>query len=108
MLITFSSDYIYVLAMLKTTPLIVTVGLSLTIPCALLGDAFLLRARAPAEVVCGAMLVVVAFIVIGLEDNWGSMNWRKNREQLQSRADEDSEERSIGVLTPSRGRSTER
>ena len=75
MFITFSSDYLYVLAMLKTTPLIVTVGLSLTIPCALLGDALLLRASAPTEVVGGAMLVVVAFIVIGVEDNWNWSGW---------------------------------
>ncbi|CAE6471564.1 unnamed protein product [Rhizoctonia solani] len=34
MFITLSSDYIYVLAMLKTTPLVVTIGLSLTIPLA--------------------------------------------------------------------------
>ena len=36
MLITFSSDYIYVIAMLKTTPLVVTVGISLTIPLAVM------------------------------------------------------------------------
>ncbi|KAJ7619142.1 hypothetical protein DFH06DRAFT_1235447 [Mycena polygramma] len=38
MVITLSSDYLYVLAMLKTTPLVVTVGLSLTIPLAVIGD----------------------------------------------------------------------
>ena len=38
MAITLSSDYIYVLAMLKTTPLVVTIGLSLTMPLAVLGD----------------------------------------------------------------------
>ncbi len=36
MAITLSSDYIYVIAMLKTTPLVVTVGLSLTMPLAVL------------------------------------------------------------------------
>ncbi|QRW21418.1 phospholipase [Rhizoctonia solani] len=41
MFITLSSDFIYVLAMLKTTPLVVTVGLSLTIPLAVAGDLFL-------------------------------------------------------------------
>ncbi|XP_006454427.1 hypothetical protein AGABI2DRAFT_61007, partial [Agaricus bisporus var. bisporus H97] len=41
MLITWSSDYLYVFAMLKTTPLVVTVGLSLTIPAAVLGDSIL-------------------------------------------------------------------
>jgi drug/metabolite transporter (DMT)-like permease len=69
MLITLSSDYIYVLAMLKTTPLMVTVGLSLTIPCALLGDTLWLHKNLPIEVLCGAALVVVAFAAVGLEDN---------------------------------------
>jgi solute carrier family 35 protein F5 len=73
MLITLSSDYIYVLAMLKTTPLVVTVGLSLTIPCALLGDAFWLDKSSPPEVLCGAALVVLAFVAVGLEDNWPSL-----------------------------------
>ncbi|KAG8219904.1 ribosome biogenesis protein SLX9-domain-containing protein [Butyriboletus roseoflavus] len=41
MFITLLSDYIYVIAMLKTTPLVVTVGLSLTIPLAVVGDYFL-------------------------------------------------------------------
>jgi len=72
MLITLSSDYIYVLAMLKTTPLIVTVGLSLTIPCALLGDALWLQKSSPSKVLCGAALVVLAFVAIGLEDNWSN------------------------------------
>ncbi|KAF8295423.1 hypothetical protein DL93DRAFT_2091680, partial [Clavulina sp. PMI_390] len=67
MLITLSSDYLYVLAMLKTTPLMVTVGLTLTIPCALLGDAFL-GTYASLQVVGGAMLVILAFFAIGLED----------------------------------------
>jgi len=72
MLITLSSDYIYVLAMLKTTPLIVTVGLSLTIPCALLGDALWFHKSSPSEVLCGAALVVLSFVAVGLEDNSSS------------------------------------
>lgn len=72
MLITLSSDYIYVLAMLKTTPLIVTVGLSLTIPCALLGDALWFHKSSPSEVLCGAALVILSFVAVGLEDNWSS------------------------------------
>jgi solute carrier family 35, member F5 len=38
MAITFISDYLWILAMLMTSPLIVTMGLSLSIPLALLGD----------------------------------------------------------------------
>ncbi|KAJ7597151.1 hypothetical protein C8J56DRAFT_919340 [Mycena floridula] len=64
MAITWASDYIYVLAMLKTTPLVVTVGLSLTIPLAVIGDYFLGR-PATASVLIGALLVLGAFIVVG-------------------------------------------
>ncbi|KAI0068388.1 hypothetical protein BV25DRAFT_1793900 [Artomyces pyxidatus] len=68
MAITLSSDYIYVLAMLKTTPLVVTVGLSLTMPLAVVGD-FLLKHPVRVQVVIGALLVLVSFVVIGLEDS---------------------------------------
>lgn len=65
MAITLSSDYLYVLAMLKTTPLVVTVGLSLTIPLAVLGDFF--RGRdTHAQVIFGAALVVISFVALGL------------------------------------------
>ncbi|KIK06883.1 hypothetical protein K443DRAFT_673779 [Laccaria amethystina LaAM-08-1] len=65
MAITLSSDYLYVLAMLKTTPLVVTVGLSLTIPLAVLGDFF--RGKdTHAQVIFGAALVLISFIALGL------------------------------------------
>ncbi|KAI9445242.1 hypothetical protein H4582DRAFT_1914228 [Lactarius indigo] len=67
MAITLSSDYIYVLAMLKTTPLVVTIGLSLTMPLAVLGD-IVLQHPVKAQVVVGATLVLLSFVVIGLED----------------------------------------
>ncbi|KAF4605323.1 hypothetical protein EYR40_004107 [Pleurotus pulmonarius] len=66
MFITWSSDYIYVLAMLKTTPLVVTVGLSLTIPLAVVGDFFLARPT-KGQVIVGAVLVVIGFITIGVD-----------------------------------------
>ena len=67
MAITLSSDYIYVIAMLKTTPLVVTVGLSLTMPLAVVGD-FVLGRPAKVQVVIGALVVVSSFLVLGLED----------------------------------------
>ena len=66
MAITVSSDYFYAVAMLKTTPLVVTVGLSLTIPVAVLGD-FMRNRPAPGIVIAGALLVVLSFIALGLE-----------------------------------------
>ncbi|CAE6403716.1 unnamed protein product [Rhizoctonia solani] len=67
MFITLSSDFIYVIAMLKTTPLVVTVGLSLTIPLAVTGDLFL-GSSTSAQAIIGAVLVLFAFVAIGLED----------------------------------------
>ncbi|KAI0331943.1 hypothetical protein GY45DRAFT_1400890 [Cubamyces sp. BRFM 1775] len=68
MTITLSSDYIYVIAMLKTTPLVVTVGLSLTMPLAVLGD-FLLGRPAKAQVMLGAAVVIFSFLALGFEDS---------------------------------------
>lgn len=68
MFITFSSDFIYVIAMLKTTPLVVTVGLSLTIPVAVAGD-FILNKPVRLLSLFGALLVLASFIVVGLEDS---------------------------------------
>ena len=65
--ITLSSDYIYVLSMLKTTPLVVTVGLSLTIPLAVVGD-FMLGRSVRGQVILGAILVLISFVVVGAEN----------------------------------------
>ena len=68
MFITWSSDYLYVIAMLKTTPLLVTIGLSLTIPLAIVGDLFLKHPPAPLALL-GAILVLSAFVLIGVADS---------------------------------------
>lgn len=67
MFITLSSDYLYVIAMLKTTPLVVTIGLGLTIPVAVIGDSFLGKPAAT-QVLAGAFLVVIAFVAVGIEN----------------------------------------
>jgi len=54
--------------MLKTSPLVVTIGLSLTIPVAVVGD-FLRHRPTHGEVIVGAMLVLLSFVVVGLEDS---------------------------------------
>jgi solute carrier family 35 protein F5 len=67
-----TSDYLYVLAMLKTTPLVVTIGLSLTIPLAVLGDLILGKYTA-GQVIVGASLVLISFVAVGMDDvNIGS------------------------------------
>jgi len=66
MAITLSSDFIYAIAMLKTTPLVVTVGLSLTMPLAVIGD-LLLHTPVKGQVIMGAILVLLGFVVVGVE-----------------------------------------
>jgi solute carrier family 35 protein F5 len=81
-LITATSDYLYVLAMLKTTPLVVTIGLSLTIPLAVLGDLILGKYTA-VQVIVGAFLVLVSFIAVGMDDvNNGSSKREGSRTQV--------------------------
>ncbi|KAF8816466.1 hypothetical protein BYT27DRAFT_7077301 [Phlegmacium glaucopus] len=66
MAITILSDYLAALAMLKTSPLVVMVGLSLTIPIAVVAD-FLRKTPVHGTVIVGAMLVTMSFVGIGLE-----------------------------------------
>lgn len=73
MAITLSSDFIYVIAMLKTTPLVVTIGLSLTMPLAVVGD-FILKKPTKVQVIIGAAIVLLSFVAVGLEDS-------KNKEE---------------------------
>lgn len=73
MAITLSSDYLYVLSMLKTTPLVVTIGLSLTIPFALLGDGIKAvispesATNLSPQSLIGAALVIAGFGAMGAE-----------------------------------------
>ena len=80
MLITLTSDYLYVLAMLKTSPLVVTIGLSLTIPLAVIGDLALGKPTA-GQVILGAFLVLISFVAVGMDD--ANLNNTK-REELHS------------------------
>jgi len=66
--ITLVSDVIYLVAMLKTSPLVVTLGLSLTIPCAILGDLFKGTPMGGWRTYVGGIMVVIAFVVVGAAD----------------------------------------
>jgi solute carrier family 35 protein F5 len=82
MLITLSSDYLYVLAMLKTTPMLVTIGLSLTIPFALIGSLIVPSASGEsitAMSLAGAALVVGSFLVLG----WQGWEANANEERRE-------------------------
>lgn len=62
----FTSDLLYAISLVKTTPLVVTIGLSLTIPLAVIGD-FLLGRPCGFQVILGAVLVLGSFIAVGLD-----------------------------------------
>jgi len=71
MVITFVSDYIWILAMLMTSPLIVTMGLSLSIPLALLGD-FVLKGQLKGLFYWfGAVLVLTGFWIVNTRRDEG-------------------------------------
>jgi solute carrier family 35, member F5 len=67
MAISISTDYLCIFAMLKTTPLVFTVGISLTIPFAVVVD-FLRKTPVHGTVVVGAIMVVASFVIIGLNN----------------------------------------
>ncbi|KAJ1732266.1 hypothetical protein LPJ61_002129 [Coemansia biformis] len=63
---TFLSDYLWLLAMLMTSPLIVTLGLSLTIPLSMAGDVLLKGLDVAPPYYAGALLVLAAFVAANL------------------------------------------
>lgn len=68
MCITFISDMAYLIAMLKSSPLVATIGLSLTIPLALLGDLIRGAHTGGAQSYLGSSIVLISFVGIGLAD----------------------------------------
>ncbi|SCU94440.1 LADA_0G08548g1_1 [Lachancea dasiensis] len=69
--ITFVSDFCWAKAMLLTTPLTVTVGLSTTIPFAMLGD-FLFKDRPMSFIyLLGAVLICGSFFIVNKESEEG-------------------------------------
>lgn len=63
---TFLSDYLWLLAMLMTSPLVVTLGLSLTIPIALTGDFFYKHVVPNLQYAIGAILVIIGFLTVNM------------------------------------------
>ncbi|CAR28069.1 hypothetical protein ZYGR_0N05580 [Zygosaccharomyces rouxii] len=63
-LITFISDYCWASAMLLTSPLTVTVGLSITIPFAMMGDFIFKHEPITFLYFIGAMLILGSFLII--------------------------------------------
>ncbi|KAJ5893508.1 hypothetical protein N7495_005199 [Penicillium taxi] len=63
----FVSDVAWAYAMLLTTPLVVTVGLSMTIPLSLVGQIFLQGQYAPVLYWLGAAIVFLSFMIVNHE-----------------------------------------
>jgi solute carrier family 35 protein F5 len=68
MAIAVSADYLCIFALLKTTPLVFTVGLSLSIPFAVVTE-FWRKTAVHATVIAGATMVISSFVVIGLDNS---------------------------------------
>ncbi|CAK7211120.1 hypothetical protein SBRCBS47491_001011 [Sporothrix bragantina] len=65
----FASDMTWAYAMLLTTPLVVTVGLSLTIPLSLIGEMFQYNRYASGWYWVGALIVVLSFLFVNHESH---------------------------------------
>ncbi|ORZ22303.1 hypothetical protein BCR42DRAFT_368080 [Absidia repens] len=63
---TFLSDYLWLLATLLTSPLVVTLGVTLTVPLALIGDIILKHIFPGVQYIAGACLVVAGFLVVNI------------------------------------------
>ncbi|KAG0788858.1 hypothetical protein G6F21_006915 [Rhizopus arrhizus] len=61
---TFLSDYLWLLSMLMTSPLVVTLGISLTTPLALMGDVLFKGIIPNIQYSIGALLVVAGFLAV--------------------------------------------
>ncbi|KAF7721356.1 hypothetical protein EC973_004837 [Apophysomyces ossiformis] len=64
---TFLSDYLWLLAMLMTSPLVVTLGISLTIPLALVGDIVFKHFVPSLQYASGAVLVGIGFFAVNMD-----------------------------------------
>ncbi|RGP79929.1 integral membrane [Fusarium longipes] len=82
----FISDISWALALLMTTPLVVTVGLSLTIPLSLIGEILQYQQYSSFTYWVGAAVVFVSFIVVS----------RESHDEDDLKKDDDLE-RSVGV-----------
>ncbi|KAG2207599.1 hypothetical protein INT46_005572 [Mucor plumbeus] len=84
---TFLSDYLWLLAMLMTSPLVVTLGISLTIPLALVGDVVFKHFMPGLQYAIGATLVVAGFFVV----NMATLHDVDEKSTLQINQDEDDD-----------------
>ncbi|TIB36980.1 hypothetical protein E3P86_02338 [Wallemia ichthyophaga] len=69
MAISFSSDYLYLQAMLKTSPLVATIGISLCLPFSIVADWWRGQLHLTTCGLVGSALVLASFVVLGYEED---------------------------------------
>jgi solute carrier family 35, member F5 len=62
------SDYLWLIGVILTSPLVTTIGMSLTVPLAMISDALFNGSRFSPVYIGGSLLVVVAFLIVNLDD----------------------------------------
>ena len=80
------ADYLCTFAMLKTTPLVFSVGLSMTIPFAVVAE-FWRKTAVHAAVIVGAIVVLASFVVIGLDNSRKRPDEKKNEIEMVTTRD---------------------
>ncbi|KAG0171068.1 hypothetical protein DFQ28_010558 [Apophysomyces sp. BC1034] len=92
---TFLSDYLWLLAMLMTSPLVVTLGISLTIPLALVGDIVFKQFVPSVQYAAGAVLVGIGFFAVNMD----ALHAVEKQDAQSELSPEDDEAFSISKLT---------
>ena len=82
MAINVSADYLCTFAMLKTTPLVFSVGLSLTIPFSVVAE-FWRKTAVHTAVIAGAIVVIASFVVIGLDNSRKRHGPDENKNEME-------------------------
>ena len=68
------ADYFWARAVVLTSPTVATIGMSITIPLAMISDSLLGKEQPSALSACGALLVVFGFVVLNTQDQlWASI-----------------------------------
>jgi hypothetical protein len=92
-----TSDFAYLLSMLKTAPLVATVGLSLTIPLAVFIDLLMGTHSGGTMANIGSLAVLLSFVAIGWDDTHSAGEERAEEDVVRGRrgssASQDDDER---------------
>ena len=70
------SDYLWLLSVLLTSPVVATLGLSLTIPGSMVADAIIHGSTFAPLYVTGSLLVLVGFVIVNGDSLWKSL-WKR-------------------------------